>query len=59
MNYIISHIHREGDYCADFFARLAATLPTLKIFEKKDILRNIKGMLRLDKCDFPYLMGRK
>ncbi|PKU71529.1 Putative ribonuclease H protein [Dendrobium catenatum] len=55
MDYVISHIGREGNACADFLARLGDGLAALTYFDNSNIPVLLRGLIRLDKDGLPYL----
>ncbi|KAL0923148.1 hypothetical protein M5K25_007196 [Dendrobium thyrsiflorum] len=57
LNVKISHIHREGNACADWFANVGSKLQRLMDFSYSELSNIIKGLIRLDKGGLPYIKG--
>ncbi|KAL0916071.1 hypothetical protein M5K25_013553 [Dendrobium thyrsiflorum] len=51
----ISHIHGEGNSCADWFANMGSNLKCPTNFTYADLPSFIKGLIRLDKMGLPYV----
>ncbi|KAL0920848.1 hypothetical protein M5K25_007863 [Dendrobium thyrsiflorum] len=54
LDYSISHIWREGNACADFLAKLGASLNHLTSFNQSNIPFLLKGLINLDRSGLPY-----
>ncbi|KAL0915057.1 hypothetical protein M5K25_015457 [Dendrobium thyrsiflorum] len=55
VNFKISHILREGNCCADWFANKGCSLNNFTVYNYNSLPAAIKGMIRLDKLAFPYV----
>lgn len=49
LNFVISHIYREGNVVVDFLAKLGAKNSSYLNFTKANIPKDLLGILRLDK----------
>ncbi|KAL0919645.1 hypothetical protein M5K25_011756 [Dendrobium thyrsiflorum] len=57
-NYTFSHIYREGNACADFFAKLGSQMIGFQLFTEANLPFIAKGIITLDKAGLPYIRIR-
>ncbi|KAL0925461.1 hypothetical protein M5K25_003793 [Dendrobium thyrsiflorum] len=55
LNFTISHVHREGNACADWLANLGCNLEFFTNFTCLNLLNMLKGLISLDKMVLPYV----
>ncbi|KAL0926337.1 hypothetical protein M5K25_002555 [Dendrobium thyrsiflorum] len=51
----MSHVYREGNACADWLANFGCNLSCFTEFSTNNLPLPVKGMIRLDKLNMPYL----
>ncbi|KAL0909402.1 hypothetical protein M5K25_020266 [Dendrobium thyrsiflorum] len=51
----MSHVYREGNACADWLANFGCNLSCFTEFSNDNLPLPVKGMIRLDKLNMPYL----
>ena len=51
MNFVVSHVYREGNFCADLLANIGFSLSHLKIW--MDLPNCIKGVFVKDRLGMP------
>ncbi|KAL0928315.1 hypothetical protein M5K25_000189 [Dendrobium thyrsiflorum] len=51
----MSHVYREGNACADWLANFGCNLSCFTEFSTDNLPLPVKGMIRLDKLNMPYL----
>ncbi|KAL0904830.1 hypothetical protein M5K25_026985 [Dendrobium thyrsiflorum] len=58
VNYTLSHIYREGNACADFFAKMGSQMVGFHLFSEANLPFIAKGIITLDKAGLPYIRIR-
>ncbi|PKU67111.1 Putative ribonuclease H protein [Dendrobium catenatum] len=58
LNYMIKHIFREGNVCADCLAKLGSRLQEDREFDIDNLPRILKGLVNLDKIGLSYIRAR-
>ncbi|XP_041025340.1 uncharacterized protein LOC121265720 [Juglans microcarpa x Juglans regia] len=53
--FTIRHIFRQGNAPADFMARMGSSGCSTRWHSFNELPQPLKGLLRMDKLDFPYL----
>ncbi|PKU66611.1 hypothetical protein MA16_Dca024093 [Dendrobium catenatum] len=55
MNFMISHIFREGNVCADWLANKGSHLVGYEEIDISNLDLSFRGMLLVDKASLPYI----
>ncbi|XP_042952286.1 uncharacterized protein LOC122289378 [Carya illinoinensis] len=55
LEYSMSHVFREGNAVADYFAKEGSRGSSMEWFEDRSLPNQLRGLLRMDRAGIPYL----